>query len=663
MIVDLLTRLVSMQIQPEIDRFKKFLGLVGKNHTDTGDEELKKIWNFFVKNSYNIDPILKKNDERSRIISSNMKNIPKDIAERNSLLMDVGAKRHKTIMEEIIKEKKNAYSYSIDEFLKDMENIADRDYIENNLMYMIPLSETRLEGSRNNIYQIKFEKETKLEEILKFKLDLFDESIKTIGILKKYNRREDALRERDLLTALKERHHNVPKWVKYIENENMGLMNLVKGETLYDLFEWIGKMDKNIDVSSSIGDVMGAAKLPEERGVLKMNGFKDKVKVETYNFKNFFDILDSPSKTYGEGMITAQEFFNSIGTNLKLLEKDINDPKWHRKIAKNSEDKSEKLRSAIFYISGYNKYLSHDRPDDDITVWQTKLEKKGYENIKSNTELLKEEYEKIVSLYKEAEKERIIRNAKINAVKKSLEALLTLQTQGKDMIKEKKFKEILPKIEYNLDYFFSNFESAGCKKNAGYYKSKKKIESSIKFISERLNKCKSFCHNDFHAGNIMIDDKGNDAWIIDFEMSGIGSAEYDIASIIYDPRLKLDNDLKNEGLWDYFYHTDYPQVLSMDRGKEYTYPHLGPAYHLTKKNLRYATALRLMNQISLFKRLEQKNKMNENNGPNKFSDYIAWSAEELNRLTKKHLYQKEGQKWRNLRNSVQGYFGYAGIKI
>jgi len=78
---------------------------------------------------------------------------------------------------------------------------------------------------------------------------------------------------------------------------------------------------------------------------------------------------------------------------------------------------------------------------------------------------------------------------------------------------------------------------------------------------------KTIIHRDFQSQNIMIT-KGNIPGILDYQGARIGPSAYDIASILWDPYYRLDEDLR-ERLLDYYIHkiTNPPQSLRLRRTK------------------------------------------------------------------------------------------------
>lgn len=66
----------------------------------------------------------------------------------------------------------------------------------------------------------------------------------------------------------------------------------------------------------------------------------------------------------------------------------------------------------------------------------------------------------------------------------------------------------------------------------------------------RLPRC--LVHRDFQSQNVLI--RGEDAWFVDYQGLRLGLAEYDLASLLYDPYVTLTRTERNQLLNDYATH-------------------------------------------------------------------------------------------------------------
>jgi aminoglycoside/choline kinase family phosphotransferase len=69
-------------------------------------------------------------------------------------------------------------------------------------------------------------------------------------------------------------------------------------------------------------------------------------------------------------------------------------------------------------------------------------------------------------------------------------------------------------------------------------------------IGGRLEKTEQvLCHRDYHSRNLMWD--GETMGVVDFQDTRIGPCAYDLASLLQDPYVDLEEDLKEEMLWKF----------------------------------------------------------------------------------------------------------------
>ena len=80
----------------------------------------------------------------------------------------------------------------------------------------------------------------------------------------------------------------------------------------------------------------------------------------------------------------------------------------------------------------------------------------------------------------------------------------------------------------------------------------KRIRSWFESLASRISRFPTtLCHRDFHSKNIMI--RNNSPYLVDFQDTRIGPYNYDLASLIWDSYVSLDENLINE-MQDYYYN-------------------------------------------------------------------------------------------------------------
>ena len=143
----------------------------------------------------------------------------------------------------------------------------------------------------------------------------------------------------------------------------------------------------------------------------------------------------------------------------------------------------------------------------------------------------------------------ISRKNKFNEYRALVKLIIKIQKiKTKKVYKLGKFKVKLSKYTSNYlhkesDLFFDWYLRYFLKRNKTS-KIKRLLRTELKKIYKKLNfKNDTFVHRDFHASNIMINQKK--LGIIDSQDAIIGNPLYDVASLIDDVRIKLSKDLQN----------------------------------------------------------------------------------------------------------------------
>jgi len=118
--------------------------------------------------------------------------------------------------------------------------------------------------------------------------------------------------------------------------------------------------------------------------------------------------------------------------------------------------------------------------------------------------------------------------------------------------------------------------------------SQNKIEKfTVEFdaLAERLaGLTKAFCHRDFQSSNIAVRD--SKVRIIDFQSAKLGPPEYDLASLLWDSRVDIQEDTRNELIGEY-----------IDAMRELDYPVDAGEF---KENVQFAAISRMMQALGAY---------------------------------------------------------------
>jgi len=140
--------------------------------------------------------------------------------------------------------------------------------------------------------------------------------------------------------------------------------------------------------------------------------------------------------------------------------------------------------------------------------------------------------QKVISLYK-------------SVIDESIKIFNSLDTyKDKTFVTAKKFDYDLYHWEH--EYFVNN-----------YLINYRKYDGDLSFVDDELKNLAEtlsmrenrFIHRDFQSKNVMVKEKK--VYLIDFQGLRLGLPEYDLASLLQDPYISLDEDIK-EQLLDYF---------------------------------------------------------------------------------------------------------------
>ena len=117
------------------------------------------------------------------------------------------------------------------------------------------------------------------------------------------------------------------------------------------------------------------------------------------------------------------------------------------------------------------------------------------------------------------------------------------------------------KLLYETNYFKNFYLNK-------YLKMNKDLNLSFNFLSDNISKVKYFfMHRDFQSKNIFI--KNNKIKITDFQNAHKGPFTYDIASLLFDPYVDLDNEKINK--FSKYYYERMKKFINMDFRDFYFY--------------------------------------------------------------------------------------------
>lgn len=115
---------------------------------------------------------------------------------------------------------------------------------------------------------------------------------------------------------------------------------------------------------------------------------------------------------------------------------------------------------------------------------------------------------------------------------------------------EPPFDEAL--YEWEQNYFLDHFVAGHLGREFGREEFAPAHEALGK-LRRRLGKLpRCLVHRDFQSQNVLI--RGEDAWLVDYQGLRLGRAEYDLASLLYDPYVNLTREERHELLRYYALH-------------------------------------------------------------------------------------------------------------
>jgi N-acetylmuramate 1-kinase len=106
-----------------------------------------------------------------------------------------------------------------------------------------------------------------------------------------------------------------------------------------------------------------------------------------------------------------------------------------------------------------------------------------------------------------------------------------------------------PLYEWEQKYFLDHFVRGHLERDfrAAEFDS---AHQALKLLRQRLAKLpRCLVHRDFQSQNIML--RGSDAWFVDYQGLRLGLAEYDVASLLFDPYVTLTDSCRDDLLHFY----------------------------------------------------------------------------------------------------------------
>ncbi len=132
--------------------------------------------------------------------------------------------------------------------------------------------------------------------------------------------------------------------------------------------------------------------------------------------------------------------------------------------------------------------------------------------------------------------------------KKALDVLLLMQTEGTrrldDQNPAKKRKFDAEKYTQELDHAAEWYLIGYLSKNLHPNDQDRLNNFFHRLISPLLEFSTVFTHRDYHSRNIII--KGGEFYVIDFQDARMGPPHYDVASLLFDSYVRLEEDVRGE---------------------------------------------------------------------------------------------------------------------
>jgi aminoglycoside/choline kinase family phosphotransferase len=212
--------------------------------------------------------------------------------------------------------------------------------------------------------------------------------------------------------------------------------------------------------------------------------------------------------------------------------------------------------------------------------------------------------------------QEIVQNSKnrIRMYKRVIELLIQIQFKGKETFnpewcyQTKRYDRLVMErfeSEYFLTYFLKGLH--------GLKQGFDELKSSFKYLSYNASLADNdfFLHRDFQSRNLII--KDNKIRIIDWQGGRLGPLQYDLASLLIDPYVKLEKE-ETMTLYDYYVSLLGKCLSNMSGSFSKYYPYIA-----IQRNLQILGAFSYLSKIQ---------------GKNGFSVYISPALQSLEGLLK-----------------------------
>jgi len=183
----------------------------------------------------------------------------------------------------------------------------------------------------------------------------------------------------------------------------------------------------------------------------------------------------------------------------------------------------------------------------------------------------------------------------------------------------------IEKLTYEIDFLFYHIELT-LEQIALPSPDFTEIRDALRFPVERIANAvpKVFTHRDYHSRNLFPDpDRVEILHVLDFQDARMGHPFYDLASLLYDPYLRLDEELVERLLARYLSrHPDYPVSLFYDHALQRILKALGSYIYLSVEKRKSIYVPSIPSAVAILLEIEKRIEL-----PKPFSDFLRWISE------------------------------------
>lgn len=134
-------------------------------------------------------------------------------------------------------------------------------------------------------------------------------------------------------------------------------------------------------------------------------------------------------------------------------------------------------------------------------------------------------------------------------------------SKGDLAVLEPPFDEAL--YAWEQDYFLTHFVEGHLGRRRGDEAFKEAHESLVDLRRRLTKEPRCLVHRDFQSQNVML--RAGQAWFVDYQGLRPGLAEYDLASLLFDPYVKFENVEREELIAYYAKHRDEDAITLRER--------------------------------------------------------------------------------------------------